>query len=305
MTAPPARLLTEAADRMLDLRAAPDDPARQSAADAWIAAHPDHRRAWALAERAWIAAGDALDRPLPRPANRNRVRRLGAALAACLALALAVPEARVRLAADAVTPSGPGRSLSLADGSTVALAGDSAVAARLGADARRVELLRGAAYFEVTPDAARPFTVAAGAVTVTVRGTGFAVTRGDGRTTVAVAHGAVTVEADGIATALRGGERLEIGAGARRVAAVDPADVALWRADRLAVTDAPLGEVLDAVARRHGGLYLVGDDLRGRRVTGVFDLSDPGRALSTLFAPQRRTPERVVGNVWRVRATEK
>lgn len=300
MTALPARLLGEAAERLLALRAAPGDPARQSAARAWIDLHPDHRRAWALAERAWLAGGDALDRPLPRPANRNRNRRRwGAALAACLALALAAPEIRVRLAADEVTPSGGGRALTLADGSRVTLAGDSALAAELGADARRLQLLRGAAYFEVAADPARPFTVAAGAVTVTVRGTGFAVARGDAETTVAVAHGRVEVATDGRTTVLNGGERVEVGAGGLRRAAVDPAEVALWRDDRLAVRDAPLAEVLDALARRHGGLYLVGDDLRARRVTGVFDLSDPERALAALFAPQRRVPARVFGNVWR------
>lgn len=299
MTALPARVLTEAADRLLALRAAPDDPARQSEARAWVEAHPDHRRAWGLAERAWVAAGDALDRPLPRAVNRNRGRRIAAALAACLALAFALPEVRVRLAADAVTPAGAGRTLALDDGSTVALAGDSALAVDLDGAARRLRLLRGAAYFEVAPDAARPFTVAAGAVTVTVRGTGFAVGRGDAVTTVAVAHGRVEVRSEGETAVLAPGERLEIGETGRRLSAVDPADVALWRADRLAVRDAPLGEVLDAIARRHGGGYLIGGDLRARRVTGVFDLSDPERALVALLATQRLVPRRIVGNLWR------
>lgn len=297
MSALPARLLGEAADRLLALRAAPDDPARQSAARAWIAQHPDHGRAWALAERAWLVAGDALD--LPRPANRNRLRRWATALAACLALALAAPEIHLRLAADATTPPGGGRAFSLADGSQVALAGESALAVDLGADARQVRLLRGAAYFEVAADPVRPFTVAAGAVTVTVRGTGFAVVRDDAGTTVAVAHGRVEVTtAEGTAT-LGGGERIEIGARGLRRTAIAPADVALWREDRLAVRDAPLGEVLEALARRHGGVYLVGAAMRARRVTGVFDLSDPERALAALFAPQRRVPERIFANVWR------
>lgn len=259
MTALPAPLLTEAADRLLALRAAPDDPVRQSEAEAWVAADPDHRRAWSLAERAWIASGEALDRPLPKPANRNRLRRVAAALAACLALAVAAPEVRLRLAADALTPAGPGRSLALADGSTVALAGDSAISVAIDGASRRLTLLRGAAYFEVAPDPARPFAVAAGAATVTVRGTGFAVSRDGDGATVAVAHGRVEVGADGETTVLEAGQRLEIGGRTRRLAAVDPADVGLWREDRLAVRDAPLGEVLDALARRHGGLYLVGD----------------------------------------------
>lgn len=299
MSALPHRVIEEAADRLLELRAAPDDPVRQSAARAWVAAHPDHRRAWALAERAWLAGGDALDRPLPKPANRNRLRRFGAALAACAVLVLAAPEVFVRLAADAATPSGGGRALTLADGSEVALAGASALAADLGGDARRLKLLRGAAYFEVVPDPERPFTVTAGEVTVTVRGTGFAIARDGEATTVAVAHGRVEVEAGGETTVLGGGRKVEIGAEGRRVSAVDPGDVALWRGDRLAVRDAPLGEVLDAIERRHGGVYLVGAAMRARRVTGVFDLADPERALAALLAPQHRVPARVVGSVWR------
>ncbi len=295
---PSRRLLAEAAERMLDLRAAPDDPRRQADLRAWVDADPAHRHAWALAERAWIASGDALDFTRRPAANRNRPRRraLGLAVAAALALA-AAPEIWLRLAADVATPAGAPRAVALADGSTVTLAGDSAIVVRLGGGERHVDLLRGAAFFEVAPDAAHPFVVAAGDATVTVLGTGFTVTREDNGVGVAVAHGLVNVRTDGGDTRLTTGQRL--GADGRNVSAIPPADVALWREDRIAVTDRPLGTVVDALARRHGGIYLVPAAVRARHVTGVFDLDDPGRALAALLAPQGLAARPVIPGIWR------
>ncbi len=297
----PRPLLAEAAERMLAVRAAPEDAALDARTRAWIEADDRHRQAWALAERGWIASGESLLAP-PAPANRNRVlRRMFAA--ACVAAAFAAPRIFDDLRADAITGSGEIARSTLADGSEVTLAGGSALGARIGPDARQVALLRGAAYFDVRRDPDRPFVVAAEDVTITVRGTAFDVMIGADTIAVGVAHGTVAVTAGGSEAVLHAGERLDYRKSDRalRVAPVAPEDVALWRQDRLAVSDAPLGEVLDALVRRNGGYIVAPAELRARRVTGVFDLDDAARALNALLAPQGASAHEIGGGIWWLR----
>lgn len=298
----PRQLLAEAAERMLAVRTAPEDAALDALTRAWIDADDLHRRAWTLAERAWIASGEAIAAP-PRAVNRNRVLVRVAAVAACLVAAVASPRIVDTLRADALTRSGEIARSTLADGSEVTLAGASAIDARFGADARRVALLRGAAYFDVRRDPDRPFVVAADDLTVTVRGTAFDVALGSDTIAVSVSHGTVAVAAGGSETVLHGGDRLDYRKADHTftVAPVAPGDVALWRQDRMAVSDTPLGEVLDALVRRNGGYVIASAELRVRRVTGVFDLGNPARALGALLAPQGASAVEIGGGVWWLR----
>src|SRR5690606_29177130 len=87
---------------------------------------------------------------------------------------------------------------------------------------------------------------------------------------------------------LRRGERLAFDrrSVALRRTSIDPEAVAAWRHGRLAVMDAPLAEVVELLDRyQRGSILLVGEALGERRVTGVFDLDDPHRALRALLAP--------------------
>jgi len=298
----PRALLAEAAERMLAVRAAPEDAALDARTRAWIDADACHRRAWVLAERAWTASGDGL-LALPRPANRNRWLRRAAALAACLVAVAGAPQALDALRADVTTRSGEQASHILDDGSRVVLAGGSAIDAQLGSSTRRVALLRGEAYFDVRRDPGRPFVVTADDMTVTVRGTAFDVAVGADTIAVAVAHGTVAVSVGKDEVILRGGDRLDYRRADRAVtvAAVDPGDVALWRQGRLVVSDVPLGEVLDALTRQNGGYMIAGGGLRARRVTGVFDLADAERALNALLAPQGAVAVKIGAGLWWLR----
>jgi transmembrane sensor len=155
-----------------------------------------------------------------------------------------------------------------------------------------VTLLRGEAFFQVARDPARPFTVQAETLIVTVTGTAFDVGFTDRSYAVTVASGAVRVEHAGAAgtreVALSPGQRLVID---RRTddaiqTAVAAKDIAPWRTGRLVVEDAALPDVVDAIRRYHRGAVLVmSRSLRKRRVTGVYDLSDPARALRALVGP--------------------
>jgi len=295
-------VLAEAAERMLAVRSAPDDAELAIRTLAWIDADEHHRRAWQLAERAWAASGDGLLTPA-RPANRNRRLRHVVAIAACLIALVAAPRAFDTLRADVVTEHGERTSQTLSDGSHVTLAGGSAIDTRFNPDVRRVALLRGAVYFDIRRAPERPFIVNADAVTITVHGTAFDVAVGGDTIAVAVSHGTVAVSVGEDKVELRKGERFDYRRDSRTftVEPIAPDDVALWRQGRLAVSNVPLGEVLDALMRQNGGYIVASRDLRARRVTGVFDLADTGRALSALLAPQGADAVGIGAGIWWLR----
>ncbi|WP_341908846.1 FecR domain-containing protein [Ferrovibrio terrae] len=291
----PEALLQAAAEWHFRLRAAPQNEALQVGFDAWLAEDARHADAWLLAQRGWSLAAECdamaisvLAPPQPEPRRMTRSLAAMALLAACLGLALIWPDF-TGFGADYSTGTGQSRDVALSDGSTIVLDASSAVDAAVDAARRNITLRRGEAHFAVTPDAARPFVVRAGDLTVTVTGTAFTVGMTERSYTVAVAEGAVTVR-HGMhdAVALSPGERLEIDlkSGAAHIDAIDRAAIAAWRSGRLAVQDAALGDVVSAIRRHHRGVILTPDaNLLDHKVTGVFDLRDAPRALQALAGP--------------------
>lgn len=288
-SATPTELLDIAIDWQMQLRAAPDSETLHRAVAAWRAAAPAHEQAWRQAERSWQLLGEALPAVTPPRRARRRWRLpTAAALAACLLLALA-PSLVLNLRADAVTGAGETRLLTLADGSVVHLGADSALAVDMNGPRREAQLLRGQAYFEVAPDAARPFIVHTGSLQVSVLGTAFDVRVGRAATTVAVAHGAVGVQGAGaalpLAERLAPGDRLRYDHALRRFErdSLPPALVAAWRDGRLSVQDVPVIDVVETLQRyRAGRIVLADDSLAGQRVTGSYDLRHPQRALEAV-----------------------
>lgn len=300
--------LEAATDWLLQLQAAPGDAALRAAHDRWLGLHPDHAAAWLAVQRSWAVTGHlqprlaALDspsaqilplRPRLRPLSARPVRLLAVALAACLAIVVLAPGAQLRWQADAVTATGETRALRLEDGSTITLGGDSAVATAFTPAQRRVALLRGEAHFQVTADAARPFVIAADTATVTVVGTAFDVALDEQAIAVTVASGIVQVQpamTDAAAALhLRAGERVSIDrqSAAATVARLAPEDVGAWRAGRLVLHDLPLSEAIARLGRYHRGQILAltgGAPLAQQRVSGIFDLDDPARALRGMLA---------------------
>jgi transmembrane sensor len=92
------------------------------------------------------------------------------------------------------TAVGENRSVTLADGSSVALGGHTRLSFSLRANVREIMLEDGEAFFAVAKDPSRPFQVHAGNATVTAVGTEFDVRRTDDRVTVAVIEGRVMVQ---------------------------------------------------------------------------------------------------------------
>ncbi len=94
------------------------------------------------------------------------------------------------------TEIGENRSVTLSDGSSVALGGDTRIEVALSENVRTIELTRGEALFKVAKDAARPFRVRAGGATIIAVGTEFDVERDSDRAVVSVTEGRVVVKPD-------------------------------------------------------------------------------------------------------------
>lgn len=286
--------LEDAADWLLRLQAEPEDAALRRAFERWLSADATHVSAWLAVQRSWAVTGHLKPASGIHVFPRRRPRRIAvtaAALAACLALVLALPSVQTRLHADQVTAAAENRAVSLSDGSTVTLGGNSAISTDVTASHRRVVLLRGEAHFEIAADRTRPFVIAADTVQVTVIGTAFDVGMTDRSVAVTVASGQVQVQSmAGEITSLRPGDRIEIDrqSGIAAVTQVSPADVGAWRARRLVLHDRPLRDAIAQLDRYHRGeiLVLAGavtPALERQRVSGVFDLDDPARALRAML----------------------
>ena len=305
----PDRVLDAATGWAFRLQDAPDDAGLQAELADWLAESPLHGEAWALTQRAWqitsrtqpVFADEWPARPAlssapsnvtPLRSRRFGLRLAGLAIAACLLLVFALPVLRVQLNASHATSIAEIREVLLEDGTRVTLAARSAIAVSFSTGARNVTLLEGAAYFEVVPDSARAFTVRAGDIATSVTGTAFDVAMTDRTVSVAVASGSVRVSRrDNPASPLadlraQQGVMVDRASGTVVETALQPDAVAAWRKGRLIVENALLTDVVAALDRSHPGSIAVASvGLRGKRVTGVYDLGDPAGALKVLSAP--------------------
>lgn len=278
------------------------DAARHQALQQWLRADPRHAEALAFAQRTWVALGAlpaerrAPERraapsiaPLPRAARRRgRLRRWGAA--ACLMLLLGGlglsqdEHLLLPLLADHRTASGEVRSLTLPDGSEVTLDSDSAIRLAYSAGQRRVELLAGAAIFQVAPQADRPFVVATSGGTAQALGTRFVVQREDGaHAWVGVLEHAVQVDVAGQHRRLEEGDSVRYGATGIVSQQLDLQRATSWQRGLLVFDRVPLAQVVEQLNRYRAGYILIGnDELAQREVSGVFRLDALDDALSIL-----------------------
>ncbi|MBR0642423.1 FecR family protein [Plastoroseomonas hellenica] len=296
-------VMDQALDWHIRQRSGGWDGAEQAAFDAWRASDPAHEAAWRSVSAVWSspqlgqAARLAQARLAPSsPAVRPRRslpgwpwRRVSAIAAAALVAAwigwrFDLP---TRLQADLVTGTGHQERLTLEDGSRLVLDTGTAIVAEMSGSRRRVRLLKGAAYFEVASEQARPFEVRAGSAQVQVTGTAFTVRYLDGRVTVAVRRGAVLVGRPGGGTVrLTASQQVQVDAeGVGPVEGVDAAAAMAWVDGRLVFVDQPLRDVLSELRRYHPGLIILGDGRLGAaRLTGNYRLDDPVQTLASLAA---------------------
>lgn len=306
------RLLEEAVDWLLRLREMPAEPDLVASWEAWLQASDAHARAWARICRTWDVLGEgavrlpgstqetvAVSPEMPVLRDRGwRMSRRGLGLASACVVAVGLlatvfgPALQIRLQADFRTAAGETEIVTLSDGSRVTLAPETALADEFDGAARHVRLLAGEAFFEVERDVARPFLVDAPDASVRVLGTAFSVRDTGHGTRVELAHGSIALQPDG----RRGGGELMLApgdvvtvdraAGKAERSRIDPAEIALWREGRLSVSDQPLGDVVALIQRQHPAWIMLPErDVAALRVTGLYDLSDPDKALMALAAP--------------------
>ncbi|MGC4253084.1 MAG: FecR domain-containing protein [Sphingobium sp.] len=239
----------------------------------WIAQSPAHRMAFERAER-FLQACDAVEEQdvaglmddAPEPFRKEwPVWRMAAAAAFCLLMTGAVLHAffpaffgggQVPAASqNYATEAGQFRTVSLADGSIIALSGASEVLVSYSPTGRYIELLRGEALFEVAKDRRRPFVVKAGEGSATALGTAFNIDRTDQAVTITVVHGVVAADAKGRYSGSQA--RLEptmqvtyyndgVMSPIRRV---DVDTVLSWRKGTLVFSGQPLSQVIEDVNR--------------------------------------------------------
>ncbi|WP_105383142.1 FecR family protein [Neorhizobium alkalisoli] len=289
-------------DWFLRLREPSCSPNDQRDFNLWRDRSPAHRDAWMKACKTWDLMGEAKpvdDRLQPRATRTTvplpRRRRawgvsVALALAACLVLALAGPSLLLHYQADFATATAELRKVTLEDGTTVELGPRSAVDTDFANGTRNVTLLEGEAFFDVKHDPTRPFVVNAAGVKVTVLGTAFDVRMKPEDTTVDLVRGLVGLTVEGAAHPfeLSPGDSVVIGRGDGRISRsrTAPEDMAAWRHGRLFVNDVTIASVVEELQRYHPAwISIPSNDLAHRRVTGLYDLSNPDRALEALVQP--------------------
>ncbi|WP_275228997.1 FecR family protein [Novosphingobium album (ex Liu et al. 2023)] len=254
---------------------------------------------WFHAERAGALGSEVLeaDRARRLPVLSRRAALIGsAALAASLAAVVLIP----RLTRDATPMTsalGEIRRISLEDGSVMTLDADTRVTVAYTAQARRVTLLSGQAYFEVAHDKARPFYVNARDLVVRAVGTAFSVRVFDGLPVlVLVSEGKVSVSRlsqpraaapllveSNYSVNLLDADKWTPPTPVRHDE--DEIGRALsWREGMLSFEGETLGEVVSRFDR-YGRNRIVIDDpkLAEERITGLFAANDP-KGFATAIA---------------------
>lgn len=257
----------------------------------WLSAGPTHAQAWAEAQ-ALFAALEQPAKNLRRQqakasaAPRRRFFRPTPALACLLLFALAwQPGLWQDWRSDFHTATGKQLRVTLADGSKLLLNTDTAVAVDMQGEVRRVELLRGEAFFEVA-HAQRPFWVEAGLARARAVGTAFSVGIEDGQVEVEVAEGRVETSsvADAKPVAVNPGEAASYQGGRfLQLRSIDLNRELAWRKGQMVFVQTPLAEVVAQINRYRPGHLLIADPaLRGRTLTAVFSLDRIDDAVAAL-----------------------
>jgi transmembrane sensor len=286
---------------------------RQMAAlQVWLAADRAHREVFEAERAVWRAlaplraplAGSlafrvpvaARHRPLPAPLRSVGWAAAAAALAACLLFFIVTGDVITRLRADHATGIGEVAQFALPDGSIAMLNTDSAISVHFTGLERRIDLLRGEAWFKVRKDASHPFRVHARDGIAEAVGTAFGVRRGDDQVTVAVTEGVVAVSAteqahpgEGQSLKLSAGLAASYASGHAPGSATvfDPAVALAWRTRHIVIDDMPLNTAIAELNRYRSGRIILLDGSHGdAHVSGVFAVDQLDQGLAGLAATQ-------------------
>lgn len=294
--------------RMHSGQATPEDIA---ACEAWRRQDPSHERMYRSIEFFWKASGQLPEKKLrailaqpddPQKTRRISRRQFGMGLAglcaAAVVTAVAIPtwfseQAQYRTV---FLTQAERSEVTLPDGSTLSLNVNTRLEVAFYQGRRHIELLSGEAFFDVEPDAARPFSVQADHTTVEVTGTRFNVRRDPQDISVSVESGTVVVSSGSwwnhARQQLRAGQGMAIGVGeaASEVFAIRVENIVAWREGKIVFENAPLATVVDEMNRYlPQPAHLEAPQLRDYRVAGIFNVDNPNAMMDALpaIAPVR------------------
>lgn len=281
----------QALDWWTRLRADNVSAQQRNAFELWRT-EPLNANAYQNVETLWTL----LERPAHAVRRTERRRPLSRwatyAAAACLVLAFAtvmlMTPPMSTWGSDYATATGQQQDITLADGSRLHLDSDSAVDITLNSNERRVNLLRGRVFLDVSHDG-RPFVVRAGNSRVQVLGTAFSVSHRSNQDEVTLLRGQVEVMAGGQHQPLKPGEQLKVIDGQiQPPIAVDADRLLAWRDGQLRVRNAPLRDVLDELMRYQGGRVIWLDDQTAQRpISASFNLQQIDSAVDALISAQK------------------
>lgn len=260
----------------------------------WLEADPAHARAYdevALADATLVDNADELAgieaepvvEELPAGSSRGGWKRwAGVAIAASLVALVAFPQLRADPARVYNTDS-EGMTVTLGDGSTIALAPDSQLT--VDGDGEQIAL-NGGAYFSIRHDPSRSLQVEAGPLSISDIGTEFDVQAVDDNVRVAVAEGKVAITSQRLTgkVELPAGRKLDFdGASGRSTATdVDHGAVGGWRSGQLSYASTPLSLVSADLSRYAGVELEVPAELGNRLFSGTLAIDDGKAAIRDL-----------------------
>lgn len=314
----------EAASWVILLEDDPNDAEQKDEFEQWLGESKINAEAWGRTQRAYDLIGQTTPRmqhhwdknfkpAIPgseiqsQPANIppkliesfSWIRGLTLFAATAIVVIMLMPTITLHFNADYMTGTAEQRSFTLSDGSQITLAPESAISVDFVRNQRRVRLIKGQAYFDVTPDVSSPFSVEAADTIATVLGTQFVVSLDDSSTTVSVAEGRVRVEDDSInpmvSEELLMGDRLSV---TRQLSAVrsqiSTDEIAPWRNNEVIARDMPIEELVDILGTYHKGTIIIrASSFDQQRVTGLYRLDDPTATLNNLAASYGATVKQI------------
>jgi len=296
---PSNELRAEAAAWIARLRDEQRDPGLEAEFHAWLAESNEHRRAFDRMTRAWEQAGKIRMRARDEVADVRKERRSrfmpwGAALAATLVLAVITAVYYWRDNAFA-TGVGQRQVRVLRDGTRIVLNTDTRIELHYDEHVRRVRLIRGEAWFDVSKHPTWPFLVSVGDEEIRALGTSFIVRHdNDEDLSVTLVDGQISVspiaqndEAPSKAPqVLAPGQRLIISR--HQPPALDRPElsrVTAWERGRVEFDDTPLEAATTEMNRYNSTHIRVSDvEVAKLRVGGVFRAGDSDEFVKIVTA---------------------
>ena len=248
----------------------------------WLQAHPENGKQFERVTEVWDAGSSVPVPGVPRMTRwKEEPRRRQWSLAAALLLLLCGLAGWITWRAwvdpSYTTGVGEQRVVRLDDGTRLSLNSGTRVVITYSDTERRVELVRGEAFFEVAHNAARPFIVTAGDQQVVAIGTTFVVRYEAARTAITLLEGSVKVSpATDMGLTLAPGERVTFAAGgSRRLDEPKIEAVTAWRRGEVMLDSTQLEEAVAELNRYDKNTLIIDDpQIATLSISGIYHAGD-------------------------------